>query len=185
MTENHKDGIQVYTSGMSNLVTITAAGLAAGTALMQIAGADASNKWWYVWSLILFFVGLICCFLTMSGLTGQAKSGAPDIDVPNIRLPALASFTLACIGFILLGVGAFSVSDKKEKEDQSRLFPRLEICRSETGTTADQRLKCYDALFDSQISGNQISNDELQSLSEQDRSWIKMLIIKSKAHGNK
>lgn len=185
MAENHKDGIKVYTSGISNLVTITAAGLAAGTALMQITGADASNKWWYVWSLVVFFIALICCFLTMSGLTGQAKSDKPNIDVSNIRLPALTSFTLACIGFILLGVGAFSAPDKNEKAESPSLLLKLEGCRSETGVTADQRLKCYDSLFDAQVSATQFSNEELKSLSEKDRAWIKMLILKSKEHGDK
>lgn len=184
MAENHRDGIQVYTSGISNLVTITAAGLAAGTALMQIAGADANNRWWYLGSLFSFFMGLMFCFLTMSGLTGQAKLEKPNIDVSNIYLPARISFGLASLGFILLAFGAFSGSEKKEQAP-SKLLLKLESCRSETGTTADQRLKCYDAFFDSQVSSNQISTDDLQSLPEKDRAWIKMLIIKSKVHGDK
>lgn len=183
MAENHKDGIQVYTSGISNLVTITAAGLAAGTALMQIAGSDASNKWWYVWSLVAFFVGLIFCFLTMSGLTGQAKLEKPSIDVSNIYLPARISFGLACLGFILLAVGAFSGSDKKD-QGQSKLVLKLESCRSEMGVTIDQRLKCYDSLFDTQISGSQFSSEDLQSLPEKDRAWIKMLILKTLNKGS-
>ena len=182
MAENHKDGIQVYTSGISNLVTITAAGLAASTALMQIVGSDASNKWWYVWSLVVFFIGLIFCFLTMSGLTGQAKLENPSIDVLNIRLPALTSFILACVGFILLGVGAFSAPEKSERVDASRLVLKLENCRGETGATAEQRLKCYDALFDSQVSSTQITNEELEALPEKDRAWIKMLILKTNEH---
>ncbi|MCM2354389.1 MAG: hypothetical protein NDI63_12295 [Pseudobdellovibrio sp.] len=181
---DHKDGVQVYTSGISNLVTITAAGLAAGTALMQIAGSGADNKWWYLASLVAFFIGLIFCFLTMSGLTGQAKSEKPNIDVPNIYLPARISFGLACLGFILLAVGAFSGSDKKELKPL-KLVMKLESCRSETGVTVDQRLKCYDSFFDSQVSSSQISNEELDSLPEKDRTWIKMLIIKSKEHGDK
>jgi hypothetical protein len=182
MVENHKDGIKVYTSGISNLVTITAAGLAASTALMQIVGSDASNKWWYVWSLVVFFIALIFCFLTMSGLTGQAKLEKPSIDVSNIRLPALVSFGLACAGFILLGIGAFSAPDKKDRVDPSQLILKLESCRGETGTTTEQRLKCYDSLFDSQVSGTQVTNEELQALSEKDRAWIKMLILKTKEH---
>lgn len=120
-----------------------------------------------------------------SGLTGQAKSEKPNIDVPNIRLPGLASFTLACIGFILLGVGAFSAPDKKEKTETTQLLLKLESCRSEADVAAEQRLKCYDTLFDSQVNGSHFSNEDLQSLAEKDRAWIKMLIIKSKENGAK
>lgn len=150
MAENHKDGIPVYTSGISNLVTITAAGLAASTALMQIAGSDAFNRWWYLWALVAFFIGLISCFLTMSGLTGQAKLDNPDIDVLNIRLPALTSFCLACLGFILMGIGAFSVPDKKEVYNISPILLKLESCKGEIGITPARRLKCYDSFFEAQ-----------------------------------
>lgn len=177
---NHKDGIQVYTSGISNLVTITAAGLAASTALMQIVGADASNRSWYIWSLIAFFFSLISCFLTMAGLTGQAIEDRPDIDVWNIRLPALISFSLACIGFILLGLGAFSAPEKLVNQNSSKFMLELEGCRAENGVAAERRLRCYDALFDKQVDDTQISNEDLQALTEKDRAWIKVLILKSK-----
>lgn len=150
MAENHKNGIPIYTSGITNLVTITAAGLAASTALMQIAGPDAFNRWWYLWALVAFFIGLIFCFLTMSGLTGQAKLNKPNIDIINIRLPALISFGLACIGFILMGVGAFSVPDKKETYNISPILLKLESCKGEVGITPEKRLKCYDSFFEAQ-----------------------------------
>lgn len=180
MAENHKDGLQIYSSGITNLVTISAAGLAAGTALMQIAGAEATNKPWYLASLVLFFFGLIGCFFTMSGITGQAISKDPNIQVSNIRIPALISFILACIGFILLVVGAIYSPAKHDGMDNSKLIQKLEICRSETGITAEQRLRCYDSLFDTQVSGTQITNEELQTLPENDRAWIKTLILKTK-----
>lgn len=177
---DHKAGIEVYSSGITNLVTITAAGLAASTALMQIAGPDAGNKNWYLASLIFFFIGLICCFLTLSGLTGQAIDKNPSIDVLNIKLPALISFTLACIGFVLLGIGAFTTNGTKSEHFADITSVKLENCRNETNTTPDARIKCYDSFVDSYFADMKITESEIKGLSAKDQTWLKLMILKNK-----
>ena len=179
MAENHKEGITVYVSGITNLVTITAAGLAASTALMQLAGADANNRPLYIWSLICFFVALVSCFITMAGLTGQAMDEAPSVDVWNIRWPALTAFFLACVGFVLLGLGASKAPEKVERVDGVQLILKMESCRSEAKITPEQRLKCYDSFLEAQISDIKLVEKDLNELSDKDRAWIKTLILKN------
>lgn len=178
MSEKQRDGISVYTSGISSLVTISTAGLAAGTALMQIAGGNAANQNWYLGALISFFIGLIFCFFSMAGLTGQAIVDKPNINVLNIRLPVLVAFILACLGFILLGRGALLANGKKESVEPNKIVAKLEMCRGEIGVSQDQRLKCYDSLFDSQIVSGSLTSEQIQALPESDRLWIKLLIQK-------
>lgn len=178
MPKDYKAGIQIYATGMSNLVTIMAAGLAASTALMQIVGSDATNRWWYIWSLIAFFFGLISCFVTMTGLTGEIVEDNPNLN-GFVRWAALFSFFLACLGFVLLGVGAFKSPEKTDRLDGVQLILKMEACRSDVTVTTDQKARCYDSFFDAQASGLKITEDDLKALSEKDRAWIKVLILKS------
>ena len=174
---SHKEGISIYTSGITSLVTICGAGLAAGTALMQIAGTS-DNRHWYVIALVAFFIGLLCCFLTMSGLTGQAISQNPDIEVLNIRVPAILSFCMALAGFVLLGTGAFRSSYEKNEEKAGEFMSKLENCRREI--FIEKRTQCYDAFFDGRINEMKIVEGDLKNLSPTDQAWIKLMILKSK-----
>ena len=176
MNENDKTALQIYSGGMSSLVTISAAGLATATALMQLGGSSNDGHGWYLAAMATFFIALILCFLAMAGLTGQAVAAKPDVYVANVNLPALFAFILMCAGFALLGYGAFSSASRSHGEDSREIIKKLELCRSAGGQTAEARLKCYDALVDVQVIGSGVTAEDIARLPEKDRVWINLMV---------
>ncbi len=172
-----KKDIDIYSSGMSSMITIATAGLAAATALMQLRGEGAGSSFLYISAIILFFVALLTCFLTISGIIGQATKDDYDINVKNIKLPALGSFFLVLLGFVFLAKGAYDISEKNVTTDKLQVS-LVEILKCDS-LDDTKKPACYEAIISNNL--NKISIDKLDysNMNKNEQAWVKRFLLKS------
>ncbi|EPZ51728.1 hypothetical protein M902_2351 [Bacteriovorax sp. BAL6_X] len=172
-----KKDIDIYSNGMSSMITIATAGLAAATALMQLRGEGAGSSFLYILAIILFFVALLTCFLTISGIIGQATKDDYDINVKNIKLPALGSFFLVLLGFVFLAKGAYDISEKSVTTATLEVS-LVEILKCDS-LDDTKKPACYEAIISNNL--NKISIDKLDysNMNKSEKTWVKRFLLKS------
>ncbi|MCS5710429.1 hypothetical protein [Candidatus Berkiella aquae] len=162
---------ETYATTITNLVTISAAGLAGSVALFQFS----SKSWLYIVSIVCMSVCLLGCFLTLAGLTGEIKNEKPNLFIWNIRYPSLLSFFVVAIGFIAMAWGLWTDSSANDKNPT--LLKMLE-CRQIKESETSKKSTCYDSYVDSYLNKEQLKNASLDTLNEEDKKWVQLIILK-------
>lgn len=179
MTDKNKaDSIGIYGTTLSNLILIAAAGLATGTALLQLSNMTTDARSYMYYAIGAFFAAMLFSFFSLCGLTGQATKPIPDINKWNVRLFALLSIIAVFAGFILLTCSGYATESDNQKTINTRIDSKLEICSSSYLVNDSQRLACYDSLLKMQIATSNISAESINSLSEEDRIWVAYILSK-------
>lgn len=173
--KNTNEGLNIYSSALTALITITSAALAAAVAILQLS-KDAKEFYFY-WAIGSLLLSLIMVFLAFSGLTGQAIVETPDINVPNIKYPARLSLLALVIGLVFIGLG-ISTNGKKPLSEL-KILKQLQLCRGISTGELD-RLKCYESWFDSKIDSISIEQIDFSKLEGDDKKWIKAFILQRK-----
>src|SRR5260370_4389517 len=121
MADNPKVKAFDFASDASKQMIALATGITAVTisfAKDVLGGvSNAASTWFLPWrpqtvlgvSWGLYLVSVLCGIFTIMALTGQLGESAPDVNKPQIRVPAIAqsaAFLLATVLIVLVGCTA-------------------------------------------------------------------------------
>lgn len=94
----------------------------------------------------------------------QATKDYPNIEVKNIKCPAIVSSVCVLLGFIVLGYGAVITSSNFTEQAFIEIKKKIELCES-LSSIHEKHIKCLKSI--------PIKESDYKELSPENRRWLK------------